>query len=69
MTSSASQPARRQLFRAGHTAGLTVAASSVLGPAPAIAAPSGQPSGIRPFRVAIPRERLAEMRRRVEATC
>ena len=68
MTSSASQPTRRQVLQAGLAAGLTVAASTVLGQAPAIAAPSTQPAGIRPFRVAIRNERLAELRRRIDAT-
>jgi pimeloyl-ACP methyl ester carboxylesterase len=68
MTSSASQPTRRQLLQGSLAAGLTVATTAVLGQAPANAAPATGATGIRPFRVAIPRERLAEMRRRVAAT-
>ncbi|MBE8516181.1 epoxide hydrolase [Amycolatopsis sp. H6(2020)] len=68
MTPSASQPTRRQVLQAGIAAGLTVAASTVLGQAPAIAAAPTDPNGIRPFRVAIRREQLAELRRRIEAT-
>jgi hypothetical protein len=68
MTSSASQPTRRQLLQGGLAAGLTVAASAALGQAPASAAPSTCPTRIRPFRVAIPREQVAEMRRRIAAT-
>ena len=64
MTSSASQPTRRLVLQAG----LAVAASAALRPAPASAAPSAGPTGIRPFRVAIPREQVAEMRRRIAAT-
>jgi pimeloyl-ACP methyl ester carboxylesterase len=63
-----SQPTRRQLLQGGLAAGLTVAASTALGPAPASAAPSTGRTGIRPFRVAIRREQVAEMRRRVAAT-
>ena len=68
MTSSASRPTRRQLLQGGLAAGLTVAASAALGQAPASAAPSIGPAGIRPFRVAIRREQVAEMRRRIAAT-
>jgi pimeloyl-ACP methyl ester carboxylesterase len=68
MTSSASQPTRRQLLQGSVAAGLTLAASATLGPAPASAAPATGPAAIRPFRVAIPREHLAELRRRVAAT-
>ncbi|MEU4563681.1 epoxide hydrolase family protein [Actinoplanes sp. NPDC023936] len=68
MTPSASQPTRRQLLQGGLAAGLTAAASAVLGSAPAGAAPPSAPPAIRPFRVAIPPERVAELRRRVAAT-
>jgi pimeloyl-ACP methyl ester carboxylesterase len=68
MTSSASQPTRRQLLQGGLAAGLTVAASAALGPAPASAAPSAGPARIRPFRVSIRREQVTEMRRRITAT-
>src|ERR1700712_5234623 len=68
MTSSASQPTRRQLLQGSLAAGFTVAASAALGQAPASAAPSARPTDIRPFRVAIPREQVVEMRRRVAAT-
>jgi pimeloyl-ACP methyl ester carboxylesterase len=68
MTSSASQPTRRQLLQGSLAAGFTVAASAALGQAPASAAPPIGPDGIRPFRVAIPREQVAEMRRRIAAT-
>jgi pimeloyl-ACP methyl ester carboxylesterase len=68
MTSSASRPTRRQLFQGGLAAGLTIAASGALGPAPAGAAPATAPTAIRPFRVAIRREQLAELRRRITAT-
>jgi pimeloyl-ACP methyl ester carboxylesterase len=62
------RPTRRQLLQGSLAAGLTVTASAALGPAPAGAAPSTAPAGIRPFRVAIRREQVAEMRRRVAAT-
>jgi pimeloyl-ACP methyl ester carboxylesterase len=65
MAPSASQPTRRQLLQGGLAAGLTVAASTAFGQAPASAAPS---TGIRPFGVAIRRDQVAEMRRRVAAT-
>jgi pimeloyl-ACP methyl ester carboxylesterase len=68
MTSSVPQPTRRQLLQGGLAAGLTVAASVALGQAPASAAPSTARAGIRPFRVAIRREQVAEMRRRIAAT-
>jgi pimeloyl-ACP methyl ester carboxylesterase len=68
MTSSASHPTRRQLLRGGLAAGLTVAASAALAPAPASAAPSAGPTGIRPFRLAIPPDQIAEMRRRIAST-
>ena len=68
MTSSASQPTRRHLLQVGLTAGLTVAASATLGQAPASAAPSTGPTGIRPFRVAIRREQVADLRRRIATT-
>ncbi|BAL89852.1 putative epoxide hydrolase [Actinoplanes missouriensis 431] len=68
MTSSASHPTRRQLLAGGVAAGLTAAASTVLGSAPAGAASPQAPARIRPFRAAIPRERVAEMRRRIAAT-
>ncbi|GID32539.1 epoxide hydrolase family protein [Paractinoplanes brasiliensis] len=56
---------RRQLLQGSLAAGLTVATSAALGSTPAIAGPS---AGIRPFRVSVGRERVAEMRRRVAAT-
>jgi pimeloyl-ACP methyl ester carboxylesterase len=65
---SASQPTRRQLLQGSLAAGLTLAASAALGQAPASAAPSAASTDIRPFRVAIRREQLAEMRRRIAAT-
>lgn len=68
MTPSASRPTRRQVLQAGVAAGLTVAASTVLGQTPAIAALPTDPNGVRPFRVAVRREQLAELHRRVEAT-
>ena len=68
MTSSAYQPTRRRVLQAGLAAGLTVAASTALGHTPASAAPSADKTAIRPFRVAIPREQVAEMRRRVAVT-
>jgi pimeloyl-ACP methyl ester carboxylesterase len=68
MTSSASQPTRRQLLQGGLAAGLTVAAYTTLGQAPASAVPSTGPTGIHPFRVAIRRDQVSEMRRRVAAT-
>ncbi|TDU87546.1 pimeloyl-ACP methyl ester carboxylesterase [Kribbella voronezhensis] len=68
MTSSASQPTRRQVLQGGLAAGVTVAAYAALGQAPASAAPSTGPTGIRPFRVAIRREQVADMRRRIAAT-
>jgi pimeloyl-ACP methyl ester carboxylesterase len=68
MISSASQPTRRQLLQGSLAAGITVAASAALGEAPASAAPSASPNDIRPFRVAIRPEQVAEMRRRVAAT-
>ncbi|MFI6070411.1 epoxide hydrolase N-terminal domain-containing protein [Actinoplanes sp. NPDC051343] len=68
MTSSASQPTRRQLLQGGLAAGITVAASAALGTAPAGAAPPTGPAGIRPFRVAVAREQVADMRRRVAST-
>jgi len=63
-----SQPTRRQLLQGGLAAGLAVAASTALGSTPAGAAPSTTPARIRPFRVAIRREQLAELRRRVAGT-
>ncbi|WP_433728655.1 epoxide hydrolase family protein [Actinoplanes sp. CA-051413] len=63
-----SQPTRRQLLQGGLAAGVTVAATAALGPAPASAAPSTAATGIRPFRVAIRHEQVAELRRRVAAT-
>ncbi|GAA1518903.1 epoxide hydrolase family protein [Kribbella lupini] len=68
MTSSASQPTRRHVLQGGLAAGLTVAASAALGQAPASAAPSTGPTGIRPFRVAIGRDQVADLRRRIAAT-
>jgi hypothetical protein len=68
MTSAASHPTRRQLLHGGLAVGLTAAASTVLGPAPASAAPSTNPTSIHPFRVAIRPEQVAAMRRRVAAT-
>jgi pimeloyl-ACP methyl ester carboxylesterase len=67
MTSSASQPTRRQLLQGTLAAGFAVAASATLGQAPASAAPPTG-SGIRPFRVAIRREQVADMRRRIAMT-
>jgi pimeloyl-ACP methyl ester carboxylesterase len=63
-----SQPTRRQLLQGGLAAGVTVAATAALGSAPASAVPSTGRTGIRPFRVAIRREQVAEMRRRAAAT-
>jgi pimeloyl-ACP methyl ester carboxylesterase len=68
MTSPGLQPTRRQLLQGGVAAGLTVAATAVLGQRPASAAPATGATAIRPFRVAIPREQLAEMRHRITAT-
>jgi pimeloyl-ACP methyl ester carboxylesterase len=68
MSSSAFQPTRRQVLQGSLAAGLTVATSTLLGEAPAGAAPSTDPTGIRPFRVAIRREQVAELRRRIAAT-
>ncbi|MET0496274.1 MAG: epoxide hydrolase [Actinoplanes sp.] len=68
MNSPASRPTRRQLLQGSLAAGLTVAASAAIGPAPASAAPSASPADIRPFRVAIRPEQVAEMRRRIAAT-
>jgi pimeloyl-ACP methyl ester carboxylesterase len=68
MTWYASQPTRRQLLQGGLAAGLTVAASAALGQAPADAAPSTGSTGIRPFRVAIDHEQVADLRRRLAAT-
>ncbi|WP_249998313.1 epoxide hydrolase family protein [Actinoplanes sp. M2I2] len=68
MTSSTSQPTRRQLLQGSLAAGVTVAAGAVLGPAPAGAAPAAGPTAIRPFRVAVQPGRLTEMRSRVAAT-
>jgi hypothetical protein len=68
MSSSAFQPTRRQVLQGSLAAGLTVATSTLLGEAPASAAPSTDPTGIRPFRVAIRREQVAELRRRIAAT-
>jgi pimeloyl-ACP methyl ester carboxylesterase len=56
------------VLQGGLAAGLTVAASGALGQAPASAAPSTGSTGIRPFRVAIRRDQVADMRRRVAAT-
>ncbi|AGZ42882.1 epoxide hydrolase family protein [Actinoplanes friuliensis] len=55
------QPTRRQLLQGS----LAVAASTVLVQVPADAAPA---TGIRPFRVAVRREQLADLHRRVAAT-
>jgi pimeloyl-ACP methyl ester carboxylesterase len=63
-----SRPTRRQVLQGGLAAGLTVATSAALGQTPASAAPSTAPDGIRPFRVAIRPDQVAEMRRRVAAT-
>jgi pimeloyl-ACP methyl ester carboxylesterase len=68
MTSSASHPTRRQLLQGSLAAGLTVAAAATFGQSPASAAPSTGGTGIRPFRVSIPYEQVAEMRRRIAAT-
>ena len=68
MTSSGFQPTRRQVLQGGFAAGLAVAASTVIGRAPAGAAPSTAQAGIRPFRVAVPREQVAEMHRRISTT-
>ncbi|MGK5682572.1 epoxide hydrolase family protein [Actinoplanes sp. URMC 104] len=67
MTSPDSHPTRRQLLQGTLAAGLSVAASTALGAGPAGAAPSAG-SAIRPFRVAIPREQLADLRRRIALT-
>jgi pimeloyl-ACP methyl ester carboxylesterase len=56
------------VLQGGLAAGLTVATSAALGQTPASAAPSTAPDGIRPFRVAIRPDQVAEMRRRVAAT-
>ncbi|PZF82555.1 epoxide hydrolase family protein [Jiangella anatolica] len=68
MTSTASHPTRRQLLQGGVAAGLTIAAAAALGPVPASAAPSTGPARIRPFRVAIRPDQVADLRRRVAAT-
>jgi pimeloyl-ACP methyl ester carboxylesterase len=68
MTSSTPRPTRRHLLQGSLAAGLTVATSAVLGHSPAGAAPPGGSGTIRPFRVAIPREQVAEMRRRITVT-
>jgi pimeloyl-ACP methyl ester carboxylesterase len=65
---TAFQPTRRQVLQGGLAAGLTVAATAALGEMPAAAAPAAGPTAIRPFRVAIPHEQVAEMRRRVATT-
>ncbi|MEV6238361.1 epoxide hydrolase family protein [Lentzea sp. NPDC051838] len=59
-----SGPTRRQLLQGGLAAGLSVAVTSALGEAPAFASRDG----IRPFRVAVPRRQLADLRDRVAAT-
>src|SRR4029453_11128307 len=78
VSTEASGPTRRRLLHGGLAAGLVVAASGALGDAPASATPptmspllrdaSANPTGIHPFRVAVPREQLAALRRRVAAT-
>jgi pimeloyl-ACP methyl ester carboxylesterase len=65
MSSSAPEPTRRQLLQGS----LTVAASAALGSvALGSAALASAPARIRPFKVEIPGEQVAEMRRRVAAT-
>ena len=64
---------RRQLLRRGVAAGLAVGAAGVVADAPAGAAPRlrdglANPTGIHPFRVKVPGEQLAALRRRVAAT-
>jgi hypothetical protein len=64
---------RRQLLGRGVAAGLAVGAASMVADAPAGAAPrlrdgSANPTGIHPFRVKVPGEQLAALRRRVTAT-
>jgi pimeloyl-ACP methyl ester carboxylesterase len=78
VSTEASGPTRRRLLHGGLAAGLVVAASGALGDAPASATPptmspllrdaSANPTGIHPFRVAVPREQLAALRSRVAAT-
>jgi len=68
MTSSPDRTTRRHVLQAGLAAGVAVATSAALGQAPASASPSTGRTGIRPFRVTIRREQLAEMRRRIAAT-
>lgn len=64
---------RRQVLQVGLAAGITVAASAGLGEVPADAAAAtsstpAAPAGIRPFRVSVRPEQVAEMRRRAAAT-
>ena len=64
---------RRQLLRHGVAAGLAVGAAGVVADAPAGATPRlrdglANPTGIHPFRVKVPGEQLATLRRRVAAT-
>jgi hypothetical protein len=78
VSTAASGPTRRQLLHGGLAAGLAVGAAGVLGDAPAAAAQpsmsprlrdgSADPTGIHPFRVAVPSEQLTALRRRVAAT-
>jgi pimeloyl-ACP methyl ester carboxylesterase len=68
MASSAFQPTRRHLLQGGLAAGLAIGAPAALAQASASAAPPSRPTGIRPFRVAIRPEQVAEMRRRIAAT-
>jgi pimeloyl-ACP methyl ester carboxylesterase len=72
-----SGPTRRKLLSGGLAAGLAVAATSALGDTPASATPpmsprlrarAADPTGINPFRVAVPNGRLAALRRRVAET-
>ncbi|MET9634510.1 epoxide hydrolase family protein [Lentzea sp. NPDC006480] len=59
-----SGPTRRQLLQGGLAAGLSVAVTSALGELPAYAAGDG----IHPFRVAVPRRKLDDLRERIAET-
>ncbi|KJK50468.1 multidrug MFS transporter, partial [Lentzea aerocolonigenes] len=59
-----SGPTRRQLLQGGIAAGLSVAVTSALGELPAYASRDG----IHPFRVAVPRRQLDDLRERIAAT-
>lgn len=78
MSVEASGPTRRKVLHGGLAVGLAGAAVAALGDAPASAAPpattqrlrntSTGSTAIQPFRVAVPNEQLAALRRRISAT-